>query len=446
MKNGKYLAENSRNPLITYLIILLVLLLVGGAVFSAYWFWLRPKLQQEDRERYEAYASEAPETQAPTQTTPPATEPPTEPEPPVVEPEPETEARQQARQLLATMTEEEKIYQLFIVMPEQVVEGKFGGTVTQTGPTSIDCIQEHPVGGIVYFSQNLENREQTTAMIRALQDAAKYGLFISVDEEGGSVVRIGDNSAMGTTWVDKMGTIGATGDTSKAYQAGNTIGTEIGELGFNLNFAPVADVNSNPNNTVIGNRAFGSDPVLVADMVAECVRGYKDAGMLCTLKHFPGHGDTDEDSHAGAATSNKTMEELMNCEFLPFKAGIEAGADVVMIGHVTLPNVTEEAVPATYSKEIVTGILREQLGFQGIIVTDAMNMGAIKEGSGEASVKALQAGVDMILMPKSLSDAYTGVEEALENGELTWEEIDEKVLRILEVKIANGIITVPAES
>lgn len=444
MKTGKYLAEDSRNPFRTYLIILLVLLLVGALAFCAYWFYVRPMMAQKDLERYEAYQTEEPsETQAPTETTPPTTQPPTEPETPVVEPEPE--ARQQARQMLATMTDEEKIYQLFIVTPEQVVEGRFGGTVTVTGNTSKECIQQRPVGGIIYFSKNLENRDQTTTMIADLQEAAKYGLFISVDEEGGSVVRIADNAAMGTTRVEKMGTIGATGDTDKAYQAGNTIGNDISGLGFNLNFAPVADVNSNPNNTVIGSRAFGSDPVMVADMVSACVKGYKDAGVLCTLKHFPGHGDTNEDSHAGAATSNKTMEELMDCEFLPFKAGIDAGADFVMIGHVTLPNVTEEAVPATYSKEIVTDILREQLGFKGIVITDAMNMGAIKESSGEAAVKALQAGVDMILMPRSLSDAYAGVEKALESGELTWEQIDEKVLRILEVKIANGIIEVPAE-
>lgn len=441
MKTGKYLAPDSHSPFRSYLIILLALLLVGALLFSAYWFLLRPWLAERDEERYEAYEKEEePETELPTETEPPTQ---TEPEPTVpVEPEPpqETEAQKQAKQILETMTEDEKIYQLFIVTPEQVVEGKFGGTVTQTGNTSIACIQERPVGGIIYFAKNLETREQTTAMIRGLQDASKLGLFISVDEEGGSVVRISDNSAMGTKWFDNMGKIGATGDTEKAYEVGKTIGTDIGELGFNLDFAPVADVFSNPNNTVIGNRAFGSDPELVATMVEACVKGFKDSGTMCTLKHFPGHGDTDADSHAGTATSDKTLEELMDCEFLPFKAGIEAGAEFVMIGHVTLPNATSEAIPATYSYEIVTGMLREQLGFEGLVITDAMNMGAIKESSGEAAVKALQAGVDIILMPRSLSEAHAGVKAALENGELTQEQIDEKVLRILETKIEAGII------
>lgn len=440
MKTGKYLAQDSHSPFRSYLIILVVLLLVGALALGAYWFLVRPWLAERDSERYEAYEKEVePETQEPNQTEPPTQQEPVEPETPV-EPEPpqETEAQKQAKQILETMTEDEKIYQLFIVTPEALTG--WSGTVTQTGETSRNAIAEKPVGGIIYFSKNLETREQTTAMIRGLQDASKLGLFISVDEEGGSVVRIADNAAMGTTWFDSMGKIGATGDTDKAFEVGKTTGTDLAGLGFNLDFAPVADVNSNPNNTVIGNRAFGSDPATVAEMVAACVKGFKESGTLCTLKHFPGHGDTNEDSHAGAATSNKTLEELMDCEFLPFKAGIEAGADVVMIGHVTLPNATSEAVPATYSYEIVTGMLREQLGFEGLVITDAMNMGAIKEDSGEAAVKALQAGVDIILMPRSLSDAHAGVKAALENGELTQEQIDEKVLRILETKIEAGII------
>ena len=350
-----------------------------------------------------------------------------------------TETEKQAMEILATMSQEEKIYQLFMVTPEQLTG--WGGAVTQTGETSRNAIASKPVGGIIYFSQNLETRDQTISMISGIQEASKLGLFIGVDEEGGSVVRIADNANMGTRWFPAMGKISGT---ESAHEVGYVTGNQIKALGFNLDFAPVADVFSNPNNTVIGNRAFSSDPHIAAEMVAACTSGFRDSGILCTLKHFPGHGDTGTDSHYGSAQSNKTLEELEACEFLPFQAGIDAGANVVMMGHVTLPNVTEEDLPATLSYEIVTGILREKLGYNGLVITDAMNMGAIVNhySSGEAAVLALQAGVDMILMPNDLNDAVKGVQKALENGELTQAQIDEKVLRILQIKIEAGIITV----
>ena len=279
-------------------------------------------------------------------------------------------------------------------------------------------------------------------MIENIQSYSKLGLFIAVDEEGGKVARLSKNPAMGTTVFPAMQEIGATGDTDRAYQVGHTIGTEIAEAGFNLDFAPVADVFSNPNNTVIGSRAFSSDPKTAADMVAACVKGFNDSGMLCTLKHFPGHGDTNADSHYGEAETGKTLEQLEACEFLPFEAGIKAGAPFVMIGHITAPNVISEAVPASLSHEMITGLLREQLGFDGIVITDSMSMKAITDqySSGEAAVMALKAGADIILMPEDLRGAVDGVLDAIASGELSEERIDESVLRILGVKLSNGII------
>ena len=356
------------------------------------------------------------------------------------EEEPELTASEQAQIILAQMTLYEKVCQLFIVTPEQLTG--FDGTVTQAGETTRAALESTPVGGIIYFAANIQTRSQCSTMLANSQSYAKYGLFLAVDEEGGTVARVGSNSAMGTTSFPSMSVIGDTGDPLAAYNVGYTIGTELTELGFNLDFAPVADVNTNPENTVIGDRAFSSDAETAAEMVAACVSGFRESGMLCTLKHFPGHGDTSTDSHTGTTYSYQTLEELMSCELLPFQAGIEAGADFVMMGHITLSNVSDDGLPASLSYDIITGLLRETLGYDGIVITDAMNMAAITDNwsSGNAAVKAIQAGADMILMPYSLSGALEGVLEAVESGNLTEERIDESVLRILTVKLESGIL------
>lgn len=255
------------------------------------------------------------------------------------------------------------------------------------------------------------------------------------------MARIGKNSAMGTTSFPSMSDIGSTGDVSKAYEVGSTIGTEIAQFGFNLDFAPVADVNSNPNNTVIGDRSFGSDPEAVAEMVASAVQGFRDSGMLCTLKHFPGHGDTATDSHYGYTEVQKTLQELRSVEFLPFHAGIDAGADFVMMGHISVPEVTGDDTSASLSATMIE-ILRDELNFQGLIITDSMVMNAITDrySAGEAAVLAVQAGVDVILEPSSLTGAVQGILSAVEDGTISEERIQESVLKILEVKIRNGII------
>lgn len=350
----------------------------------------------------------------------------------------------EAREILEGLTLREKVLQMFIVTPEQLTG--VAGPVTQCGDTSVQAIQDRPVGGIVYFAANLQNRAQTAEMLSGLQAASPLGLFLSVDEEGGSVARLGRNPAMGTTSFPAMGEIGATGDPEQAYHVGLTIGGELGELGFNLDFAPVADVNSNPDNPVIGDRAFSSDPVEAAEMVAACVAGFRDSGTLCTLKHFPGHGDTATDSHYGAASSDKTLEELEACEFLPFRAGIEAGAELVMVGHIALPAVTGEDTPACLSYDIVTGLLRQELGFEGLAVTDSLSMEAVTDtyAPGEAAVLAVEAGMDLLLMPEDLDAAVEGILEAVETGALTEARIDESVGRILTTKLAWGIIP-PAE-
>lgn len=430
MKNKRTTpGSRRRSGLPEYLLIPLLFLVISIQIAVYWWYLSREDAPGASLRETVVTTADAPAdtTGAPETTVPEATEDP---------------VLLQARLILEDMTEREKICQLFIVTQEEITGAS---PVTRSGEASRKAIEEQPVGGIIYFSQNLVSRDQCSAMIDNLQSYSKLGLFIAVDEEGGIVSRLGSRESMGVTHFPAMGKIGDSERTEDAYEVGRTLGDELAELGFNLDFAPVADVNSNEDNPVIGSRAFHSDPQIAADMVAACVRGFADSGTLCTLKHFPGHGDTGTDSHYGIARSGKTLEELYECELIPFRAGIDAGAPVIMTGHITLPEVTGSDVPATLSHEIITQLLREELGFDGLIITDSMIMQAITDrySASTAAVMAIQAGVDMILMPESLSDAVAGIEEALDSGELTMERIDECVLRILETKLRRGIIAMP---
>ena len=339
--------------------------------------------------------------------------------------------------ILQELTLEEKAAQLFFITPEALTN--ISG-VTAAGGVTRECFSSYPVGGIVYFEENICSREQVSDMLSDMQSISmdRLGLpvFLATDEEGGSVCRISGNGMEGVPVIGDMLTIGNSGDTSQAYRAGKEIGSYLSELNFNVDFAPVADIFSNPENTVIGSRAFGYDAAAVSKMVPMLVKGLSDQGIKATLKHFPGHGDTSEDSHEGYACSYRTLDELRSAELLPFQAGIDAGADFVMVGHISLPNILGDYTPASLSRTMVTEILREELGFQGIIITDAMNMGAIayNYNSGEAAVQAILAGSDMILMPEDFYSAYETVCQAVYDEKITEERLDESVERILRVK------------
>ncbi|MBR6407229.1 MAG: hypothetical protein IKS19_01350 [Clostridia bacterium] len=362
-------------------------------------------------------------------------EPPSQPQ---LSPEEQEKQRidKAVRELMSSMTLREKVCQMFIVEPEQLADS---GLVTEAGEKMKEALRENPVGGVILFASNIKNPEQVTKLAEDLQAFSKTKLFISTDEEGGIVARVGNNRKMGTT---KFKPMGKTKSADEAYNVGFTIGSELSEFGFNLDFAPVADVNSNPKNPVIGTRAFSRDAETAAEYVAACVNGFCDSGMLCTLKHFPGHGDTSTDSHYGAAKTKKTLEQLEQCELLPFEAGIEAGADFVMAGHITAPELTDEKVPATLSHDIITGILRDKMGFDGIVITDSMQMQAITDyfSPGEAAEAAVNAGADIILMPEDLDKAVNGLVEAVEKGDIDEQRINESVGRILRVKLKQGII------
>ena len=338
-----------------------------------------------------------------------------------------------AEELLSGMTLREKLCQLMIVRPE-VLTGE--SPVTAAGETTRLALETYPVGGLIYSVDNLVTQEQTREMITNTQSYSKLPLFISADEEGGNVGRL--MYKLGTTWVNSMYSYKDEG-ADTAYANAKTIGTDMVSCLFNTDFAPVADVWTNPENTVIGDRAYSDDFEQAAEIAAAAVRGFTDAGVICCLKHFPGHGDTSTDTHEGAAVVSKSLDELRAGEFLPFVSGIEAGADMVMIGHITVTSVDPE--PATISKAIITDVLRGELGWDGVVISDSLDMGALAGyDNGEVCMKFLEAGGDILLGIPDIETALTSLEAAVTDGRLTESRIDESVQRVLELKISHGII------
>lgn len=344
----------------------------------------------------------------------------------------------EAGEILESMTLEEKVCQLFMITPEALTGV---GTVVQAGTSTKNAIDQYPVGGLIYFSQNLQDPGQTRMMLANTQQYAKertgFPIFLSVDEEGGQVARVGSNPAFGVEKIGNMSDVGSRGDTQEAYEVGSTIGAYLSDLGFNMDAAPDTDVLTNPNNQVVKYRSFSSDPQLVTEMAASELRGLNEQGIIGMYKHFPGHGGTTDDSHEGYAYVDDTLEELKSGAFVPFQDGIDNGIQVIMVSHISCPNVTGDNTPATLSKMMITDILRNDMGFDGMVITDAMNMGAItaQYSSSEAAVAALNAGVDMLLMPEDFQSAYQGVLGAVKDGTVSEERIDESVRRILELKL-----------
>lgn len=337
-----------------------------------------------------------------------------------------------AEELLAGMSLREKLCQLMIVRPE-VLTGE--SPVTAAGETTRLALEQYPVGGLIYSVDNLVTQEQTREMIENTQSYSKIPLIISADEEGGNVGRL--MYKLGTTFIHSMYSYKDMGEDT-AYQNALTIGTDMVSCLFNTDFAPVADVWTNPANTVIGDRAYSDEFGQASELVAAAVRGFTESGVICCVKHFPGHGDTSTDTHEGAAVVDKSLEELRGGEFLPFEAGIEAGVDMVMVGHITVTAVDDE--PATISHEVITGLLREELDWDGVVVTDSLDMGALAGYEiGEVCVKYLEAGGDIMLGIPDLAAALTALETAVTEGRLTEQRIDESALRVLMLKLSHGI-------
>lgn len=342
--------------------------------------------------------------------------------------------------LLTGMSLHDKICQMMLVAPEALTGV---GTATAAGQMTKEAVEEYPVGGVILFAKNLVSGDQTTGMISNLQKYAKeqsgIGLFISVDEEGGKVTRVAKN--LGTTQLRPMYEYREQG-AQTAYDNAAVIAKDISQFGFNLDFAPVADTWSNSNNTVIGDRAYSDDYETAAQLVSSAVEGFHSENIMCTLKHFPGHGDTEEDSHTGSAYVYKTLDELRMEEFLPFKAGINACADMVMVGHITLPEL--DTVPASLSSVVITDILRGELEYDGVVITDSLSMKALTDlyGEDKIAVMAVKAGNDLLLCQTGMKTMVNALENAVVSGEIPEERIDQSVRRILILKYQYGLLEI----
>lgn len=340
-----------------------------------------------------------------------------------------------ASEIFSEMSLSDKIYQMMFVRPEAIT-----GVTTATAASDATraALQKYPVGGIVYSKSNMLSKEQLASMISHTKSYAKVPLFIATDEEGGKVNRLMDS--VGTTKVDSPYSYKDNGINTASCNA-KIIANDMNNLGFNLNFAPVADVWSNPNNAVIAQRAYSNNFRDAGNLVDAAVRGFHEGGVCTTLKHFPGHGDTYEDTHTSTAYVSKSRDQLENEELQVFRKGIEAGTDLVMIGHIIIKNIDNTA-PASLSEKVVTELLRNEMNFTGLIITDSLEMNAVSEHytGGEAAVRAIKAGNDLLLEPKDLNEAVMAVMNAVSQEEITEQQINEHVLRILEVKERAGIL------
>ena len=296
---------------------------------------------------------------------------------------------------------------------------------------------DYPVGGIILYAWNIEDETQLANIIKQVRSLNGSPL-LCIDEEGGRVSRIANNPNFHVKKYESMAAIGATGDPKNAYECGNTIGTYLKRYDFDIDFAPVADVNTNPDNIIIGPRAFSDDPAVAVPMVTNYLQGLKDAGITGCIKHFPGHGDTTNDTHSGYVQSLKTWDEMNQCEMVTFRAGIQWGCQLIMTAHIAVPNVTGTNIPSTLSSVVLQDKLRGELGYQNIIITDGMEMGAITMHytSGEAAVGSIKAGVDIVLGPRDFTEAFDAVIAAVNNGTLTEERINQSVRRILTLRLA----------
>lgn len=336
---------------------------------------------------------------------------------------------------IAEMPLEDKVAGLFIITPEALTDTDI---VVRAGDTTKEKLTAHTIGGLIYSSQNIKDSEQLMEMLKNTKNWSRYPIFLGIEEEGGEVSRVAQAGLADN--VGPMAEIGSSGDAAIAKEAGTAIGSYLSGYGFNMDFAPVADV-AVEENALIGERSFGSDVNLVSPMVAAAVEGLQESGVSACLKHFPGLGNTTEDPHNGMAVTEKTMDDFAVTDFPVYQAGIGAGVDFIMVSHLSAPNALGDNTPASLSPVMITDTLKGQFGYQGIVLTDAMDMAAITEyyTSGEAAVKALLAGADMILMPENFLEAYQGVLDAVNDGTLSEERIDESLRRIYRVRYKDRV-------
>ena len=373
-----------------------------------------------------------------TQETEPSTEPTTEPTTEAPSTEPADPVMELAEQYLSGMTLEQKLCQLILTTPDTLT-GIYGAGQAAEGTKA--ALESYPVGGILYQQQNIQSENQLGTMISNSQDYSTLPLFIAVEEEGGYNAPL---TAIGaTSYYSTMSVYGEEESVERIGQIGLEMAEDLRALGFNVNFAPVADVLTDPYDTEIGTRSFGGDADITAQLTLTMLQSLQEGGVTACMKYFPGLASGDGDSRYGHSVSQRTLEELRETELKSFAAGIEGGAEMILVSHLSLPNILGDDTPCSLSKAIVTDLLREELGYEGLILTDSLEKSAVSDyyEGGEAAVLALQAGCDMLLQPEDLEETLNALLAAVENGELAEERINESVLRVLYLKIQMELIT-----
>lgn len=349
----------------------------------------------------------------------------------------------QVSRILRSLSVEERLGQL--IFPA-IMKDRAGRSITAVTAEVRELIERVQPGGLILFGPNFTTLEGTRALLDELQTLSEIPLVFAVDQEGGLVSRLTESSQLPATRIPGAATVGAAGSEELARRLGEVIGAELRSLGIVMNLAPVADVNTNPENPVIRDRAYGSDPEKVADIVAAVVEGIQSQGVAAVLKHFPGHGDTYDDTHLSSATVYHDLERLRAVELVPFEAGIAAGARGVMSGHISVPEVLGSEEPATFSSELLNELLREELGFDGLLITDSLSMAALINYYSQEEIvyRALEAGNDVLLRPLYAHRAYDALLAGVASGRVSEEQVDESVRRILRFKFEIGLLDLPA--
>ena len=338
----------------------------------------------------------------------------------------EVNMEKRVEEKLSNMTLDEKIGQMLMIFYRK-------DTVDNTLRDSLKTVKP---GGFILFAENFTSYDQSLEFIKEVKSSSDIPMIISVDQEGGRVQRIKELSDKEVSIIPAMNYVGKMDDTELTKDIGKVIGEELRVFGINMDFAPVMDVWENKDNTVIGKRSFGDTPEFVSKHALALGEGLKETGIIPVYKHFPGHGNTSVDSHEDLPVVTKTKEELLKDDIIPFMDAIKSGEEVIMIGHLAVPSITGDNTPASLSRKIITDLLKNELGFKGLVITDALNMGALTNNytQDEVYIKAINAGVDILLMPNGSKDALNTIRDAVNKGMISEDTINNSVRKILTLK------------
>ncbi len=430
--------RRQRNQILAYVtVLILIALMATGIVIGVKYLtqWQEQKRQEEQaqQESMQNQLEQQLESQEESIQAPPD-EPVTTPEP-IPELTPEEKLDVVINAMIEAMPLDDKVSGLFFVTPESITDVN---AAVRAGDGTREALTQYAVGGIVYDKKNIQNAEQFREMLGNTELYSKYPLFLGIEEEGGSISPL---AAAGL--IDRQSSaadIGVGGDAGAAYQAGSGLGAGLASYGINVDFAPVADL-ANVDGSVMAARAYGNDAAAVMAYVSNMVSGMQEQGVTACVKHFPCGGGTAADTHNGLAVSERSAEDLRSQELTVYQGSIDSGIQMIMVGHTAVPSLTGDNTPSSLSSIIVTDLLRNEMGYRGVIITDAMDMKAISEyyGSGQAAVLALRAGCDMILMPENFEEAHAAVLAAVQDGTISEERINDALRRIYRIKCADRL-------